>query len=118
MQENTGIQQEILRVVALAVRAASEHLADLKRSKLKEIYPANQSITDIPAAVALLGEGGEEGVLKPGTSTAFAVLEVQYNYTSFIAIRLEGKFNFLFFRPHLFIEIFISILLRKSEGIN
>jgi hypothetical protein len=92
VQENTGIQQEILRVVALAVRAASEHLADLKRTKLKEIYPANQSITDIPAAVALLGEGGEEGVLKPGTSTAFAVLEVQY--TSSIAICLKGKFNF------------------------
>ena len=75
------MQQEILRVVVLVVRAASEHLADLKRTKLKEIFPANQSITDIPAPVSLLGEGGEEGVLKPGTSTAFAVLEVfRYNH--------------------------------------
>ena len=75
------MQQEILRVVVLVVRAASEHLADLKRTKLQEIFPANQSITDIPAPVSLLGEGGEEGVLKPGTSTAFAVLEVfRYNH--------------------------------------
>jgi hypothetical protein len=78
LQENTTVQKKILRVVVLAVRAASEHMADLKRAKLKEIFPANQSITDIPAAVALLGEGGEEGALKPGTSTVFAVLEVRY----------------------------------------
>jgi hypothetical protein len=114
VQENTSIQQEILRVVALAVRAASEHLADLKRTKLKEIYPANQSITDIPAAVALLGEGGEEGVLKPGTSTAFAVLEVQYNYSSSLAIRLKGKFNFLYLSPHLLIETFSALCCGNS----
>jgi hypothetical protein len=70
------VQQAILRVVVLVVKAANEHLADMKRTKLKEIYPANQSITDIPTAVSLLGEGGEEGQLKPGTSVAFAVLEV------------------------------------------
>ena len=43
---------------------------------MQEIYPANQSISEIPAEVEVLGEGGEEGILKPGRSPAFAVLEV------------------------------------------
>ena len=42
----------------------------------QEMYPANQALTEIPPEVALLGEGGEEGNIKPGSSPAFAVLEV------------------------------------------
>ena len=34
---------------------------------MKELFPANQSMTDIPAEVAELGEGEQEGgELKPG----------------------------------------------------
>ena len=40
---------------------------------MKELFPANQSITDIPTEVAELGEGGE---LKAGKSVSFAILEV------------------------------------------
>ncbi|XP_023347268.1 HEAT repeat-containing protein 5B [Eurytemora carolleeae] len=75
-QENIGTQARIMSVVSLAVRAAAQEFADIKRAKLKEIYPANQALTEIPPEVALLGEGGEEGNIKPGSSPAFAVLEV------------------------------------------
>ena len=44
---------------------------------MKELFPANQSITDIPAEVVELGEGEQEGgELKPGLSVSFAILEV------------------------------------------
>ena len=75
-QENTATQARIMSVVGLAVKAAIQHLAEKKKTKLKEIFPANQSISEIPVEVEVLGEGGEEGILKPGRSPAFAVLEV------------------------------------------
>jgi len=75
-QDSTIKQQKILEVVSLAVKSAAENLANKKKSKLKELFPANQSITDIPPEVAGLGEGGESGKIKPGKSTPFALLEV------------------------------------------
>ena len=76
-QDSTTIQSTVLNIIALALTAAKENLANRKKQKLKELFPANQSITDIPAEVAELGEGGQEdGELKPGLSVSFAILEV------------------------------------------
>jgi len=75
-QDNTAKQEKILEVVSLAVKSASENLANKKKTKLKELFPANQSFTDIPAEVAGMGEGGETGKIKPGKSMSFAILEV------------------------------------------
>jgi len=75
-QDNTFKQEKILEVVNLAVKAASENLANKKKSKLKELFPANQSITEMPSEVAGMGEGGETGMVKPGKSVSFAILEV------------------------------------------
>merc|ERR1711892_4667 len=75
-QDNTAKQEKILEVVSLAVKSATENLANKKKTKLKELFPANQSFTDIPAEVAGMGEGGETGKIKPGKSMSFAILEV------------------------------------------
>ena len=60
----------------ICTKSATENLASKKKTKLKELFPANQSITDIPAEVAGMGEGGEAGKIKPGKSVSFAILEV------------------------------------------
>merc|ERR1712128_208436 len=60
-QDNTAKQEKILEVVSLAVKSATENLANKKKTKLKELFPANQSFTDIPAEVAGMVEGGEAG---------------------------------------------------------
>ena len=66
-QDSTNIQSTVLNIISLALTAAKENLASRKKQKLKELFPANQSITDIPAEVAELGEGEQEGgELKPG----------------------------------------------------
>ena len=44
-QENTATQARIMAVVGLTVKAAAENLAARKIAKLKEIFPANQSLT-------------------------------------------------------------------------
>ena len=76
-QDSTNIQYTVLTIIALALTAAKENLASRKKQKLKELFPANQSITDIPAEVAELGEGDQQdGELKPGLSVSFAILEV------------------------------------------
>ena len=63
-QDSSSIQSTVLSIISLALTAATEDLATRKKNKLKEIFPANQSITDVPAEVAGLGEGGEEGTLE------------------------------------------------------
>ena len=75
-QEGVAEQESILAVLSLAVTAAQEHLAAAKKTKLKELFPANQSVSELPAEVAVLGEGGEEGRIKAGKSVVFAILEV------------------------------------------
>ena len=75
-QDSSNLQASVLSIISRALTAAQEDLANRKKSKLKELFPANQSITDIPAEVAGLGEGGEDGVLEPGHTVSFAVLEV------------------------------------------
>merc|ERR1719219_433133 len=76
-QDDTSIQATVLTIISLALTAAKENLASRKKQKLKELFPANQAITDIPAEVAELGEGGQQdGELRPGLSVSFAVLEV------------------------------------------
>ena len=76
-QDAASRQEQILSVVGLVVRAASEALARSKKTKLKEIFPANQAITTLPPEVAGLGEGGEVGLVRPGQSVCFALLEVR-----------------------------------------
>ena len=48
------------------------------RTRLKELFPANQSpaLTEVPAEVSGLGEGDEDGRLEAGESVTFAILEV------------------------------------------
>ena len=75
-QDGVSEQIAILEVLSLAVTAAQEDLAAKKRSKMKELFPANQSVAEEPAEVSILGEGGEEGRIKAGGSVAFAILEV------------------------------------------
>ena len=50
----------------------------MSRTRLKELFPANQSpaLPEVPAEVSGLGEGGEDGRLEAGKSVTFAVLEV------------------------------------------
>ena len=50
----------------------------MSRTRLKELFPANQSpaLPEVPAEVSGLGEGGEDGRLEAGRSVTFAVLEV------------------------------------------
>ena len=50
----------------------------MSRTRLKELFPANQSpaLTEVPAEVSGLGEGGEGGRLEAGKSVTFAILEV------------------------------------------
>ena len=43
------MQLSILSSVSLAVTAAQEDLATRKRAKLKELFPANQALTEEPA---------------------------------------------------------------------
>ena len=63
-QDSSSLQASVLSIISLALTAAQEELANRKKTKLKELFPANQSITDIPAEVAVLGEGDEDGILK------------------------------------------------------
>ena len=51
----------------------------MSRTRLKELFPANQSpaVTEVPAEVSGLGEGGEDGRLEAGKSVVtLAILEV------------------------------------------
>ena len=75
-QDSSSIQSTVLSIISLALTAATEDLATRKKNKLKEIFPANQSITDVPAEVAGLGEGGEEGH-EPGVQRHRGVVLVQ-----------------------------------------
>jgi len=75
-QDSTATQAVVLGVVSQTVTAAIEQLANQKKSKLKELFPANQSITEMPAEVVGMGEGGESGVLTHEDSVTYAVLEV------------------------------------------
>ena len=94
-QESVSVQAAVIAVISQAVTAALEQLANTKKNKLKELFPANQSITEVsagfwlvdtilywsligqvPAEVAVMGEGGEDGIIKPGKCVSFAVLEV------------------------------------------
>jgi len=75
-QDGVSEQIAILEVLSLAVMAAQEDLAAKKKSKMKQLFPANQSVAEEPAEVSVLGEGGEEGRIKAGGSVAFAILEV------------------------------------------
>ena len=63
-QDSSSLQSSVLSIFSLALTAAQEELANRKKTKLKELFPANQSITDIPGEVAGLGEGGQDGTLK------------------------------------------------------
>ena len=58
-QDSNSVQTAVLAVVQQAVTAAHEKLAGQKKTKLKELFPANQSITTLPEEVAVMGEGGE-----------------------------------------------------------
>ena len=69
-QDSTQLQAVVLEVVSLAVTAAVESLATTKKNKLKDLFPANQSILSVPAEVAELGEAAEVG------GVAFSVLEL------------------------------------------
>ena len=69
-QDSTQLQAAVLEVVSLAVTAAVESLATTKKNKLKDLFPANQSILSVPAEVAELGEAGDVG------GVAFSVLEL------------------------------------------
>ena len=95
-REAVTTQARVLAVVSLASKAAVQGLAASRRAKLKQLFPANQvtlytqrrsesKVCDTtqepeegrePAAIADLGEGGEEGLIKPGQAVSFAVLEV------------------------------------------
>ncbi|XP_046614986.1 HEAT repeat-containing protein 5B isoform X2 [Neodiprion virginianus] len=74
-RESYTIQMMVMEVLKQVMRAAQEDLADRKKSKLKELVPANQESKDT-TEVDELGEGQETGDLIPGQSLVFAVLEV------------------------------------------
>ncbi|XP_048508039.1 HEAT repeat-containing protein 5B isoform X2 [Athalia rosae] len=74
-RESYSIQMMVMEVLKQVMRAAQEDLTDRKKSKIKELVPANQESKDI-AEVDLLGEGQDTGDLIPGQSLVFAVLEV------------------------------------------
>ena len=44
-QDTAAVQSAVMAVVSSAVAAALEQLAAQKKAKLKELFPANQSIT-------------------------------------------------------------------------
>ena len=75
-QDGVAEQIAILEVLSLAVLAAQEDLAAKKKLKMKDLFPANQSVAEEPAEVSILGEGGDDGNIKAGNSVAFAILEV------------------------------------------
>ena len=56
----------------------TNHDIIIPRTRLKELFPANQSpaLPEVPAEVSGLGEGGEDGRLEAGKSVTFAILEV------------------------------------------
>ena len=83
----------MLAVVSQTVTAAIEQLASQKKSKLKELFPANQSITEMPADVVGMGEGGETGVLTHEDSVTFAVLEVFAFWSDIFLTSLRGQLN-------------------------
>ncbi|KAJ8926889.1 hypothetical protein NQ314_020740, partial [Rhamnusium bicolor] len=67
-RDNHTCQLLCLEVLKQVVKAAQEHLNEMKQNKL------NDEETKID--VDMLGEGGENGKLIPGKSLVFAVLEV------------------------------------------
>ena len=75
-QDSCSTQAAVLAVVSQAVTAAGEQLARKRKAKLKELYPANQSIPEMPAEVTGMGEGGDDGDISHGSSVTFAVMEV------------------------------------------
>ncbi|XP_039288533.1 HEAT repeat-containing protein 5B isoform X2 [Nilaparvata lugens] len=65
----------VMEVLKQVMKAAQETLDSSKKKKLKEMAPANQEAS-VRGTVDCEGEGGECGELVPGSSLAFAVLEV------------------------------------------
>ncbi|XP_075228223.1 HEAT repeat-containing protein 5B isoform X2 [Lycorma delicatula] len=74
-KEEPEAQLLVMEVLKQVMRAAQEDLDSHKKKKLKEMVPANQEAL-VQQEVDLLGEGGNSGVIIPGSSLAFAVLEV------------------------------------------
>lgn len=74
-RDNHNAQLLCMDVLKQVIKAAQEQLDAVKKSKLRELAPANQE-TAASLEMDLLGEGGELGEILPGNSLVFAVLEV------------------------------------------
>lgn len=74
-KDNSCIQEIAIKVVKLIVLGTQEDLDAAKKKKLRELAPANQELL-FTEELDLLGEGGSTGILKPGESIVFALLEV------------------------------------------
>lgn len=68
-RDNNICQLLCMNVLKQVIKAAQEHLEHIKQEKLNE-SPNNDINIDV------IGEGGENGILTPGKSLVFAVLEV------------------------------------------
>lgn len=75
-RDNSTTQVLVMEVLQLVLKAARERLELIKKQKRRELeVPANQEMGNIPE-LALLGDGGEDGIIEPGKSIVFATLEV------------------------------------------
>lgn len=76
-REGVATQTLALEVLQLVLIASKQGLeANKKKKKRSMDVPANQVESGLSSDLALLGEGGAEGVLVPGKSVVFAALEV------------------------------------------
>ncbi|KAF6204448.1 hypothetical protein GE061_002789 [Apolygus lucorum] len=75
-RDSSDVHQLVMDVLTQIIKAATEDLDSRRKRKLKEVLPANQDPPQSFPEVDDLGEGGSDGILVPGKSLVFAVLEV------------------------------------------
>ncbi|XP_073980275.1 HEAT repeat-containing protein 5B isoform X3 [Rhodnius prolixus] len=75
-RESLDVQMLVMDVLNQVIKAGREDLENARKKKLRELAPANQEPSSIPEVVENLGEGDADGILEPGKSLVFAVLEV------------------------------------------
>ncbi|KAK9498320.1 hypothetical protein O3M35_002979 [Rhynocoris fuscipes] len=75
-RDNIDTQMLIMDVLSQVIKAGQEDLENARKRRLRELAPANQEPSSIPEEIENLGEGNGDGLLEPGKSLVFAVLEV------------------------------------------
>ncbi|RWS17916.1 HEAT repeat-containing protein 5B-like protein [Dinothrombium tinctorium] len=75
-RETPFCQNLVLNVAHLVVKAQQEHIESEKKKVQKELAPANQKLDETNVALTSIGEGGDNGVITPGQSVIYALMEV------------------------------------------